>query len=326
MSLTEYQDKLKRLVVNKVGGHPSPHKLCMLLAVLDLARAGALTRNEIRFEPPLLERYDRLFSAVRRAGDHPNPHFPFFHLSGKLRGGGSSFWHLRPLPGREISLTALGSARSATDISGNVAFAEVDPELFELLQQPQCVEALAETIATHWLDRGLQDLREVAAANSDISRYERRLRLDPGPLATENPPPAYVRDPAFRRVVTEAYDYRCVATGLRVVLPNGEAMVEAAHIHPFSQGADDDPRNGLALCPNMHWAMDKLLIAPGPDLKWHVSPYLDDRIPDFEMLFSLSGRPLILPVERRFSPKRESLEWRLENLRRPSDELFVSAD
>jgi hypothetical protein len=25
------------------------------------------------------------------------------------------------------------------------------------------------------------------------------------------------------------------------------AMVEAAHIHPFSEAGDDDPRNGLAL-------------------------------------------------------------------------------
>ena len=51
--------------------------------------------------------------------------------------------------------------------------------------------------------------------------------------------------------------------------------VEAAHIHPFSEAGGDDPRNGLALTPDMHWAMDKHLIAPGEDLKWHVSPVLD---------------------------------------------------
>jgi putative restriction endonuclease len=56
--------------------------------------------------------------------------------------------------------------------------------------------------------------------------------------------PLYVRDPAFRRVVTELYDYRCAATGLRVILPARDAMVEAAHIHPFSEAGDDDPRNG----------------------------------------------------------------------------------
>lgn len=131
----------------------------------------------------------------------------------------------------------------------------------------------------------------------------------------EAPPPAYIRDPAFRRVVTELYDYRCAATGLRVVLSGGEAMVEAAHIHPFSEAGDDDPRNGLALCPNMHWAMDRNLIAPGPDLKWHVSPTLDKRIPDFSLFVSIEGQPLFPPREARFTPKREALEWRMQRLR-----------
>lgn len=66
----------------------------------------------------------------------------------------------------------------------------------------------------------------------------------------------------------------------------------------------------------MHWAMDRHLIAPGPDLKWHVSRVLDRRIPDFARLTSLQGQPLFLPREPRFTPKRESLEWQLEQLRR----------
>jgi putative restriction endonuclease len=92
-------------------------------------------------------------------------------------------------------------------------------------------------------------------------------------------------------------------------------MVEAAHIHPFCEAGDDDPRNGLALCPNMHWAMDRNLIAPGTDLKWHVSLALDSRIPDFAALVALEGMPVFLPREPRHAPKRESLEWRMERLR-----------
>ena len=67
----------------------------MLLAVLGLAEAGDLERNEIRFDPALLERYAKLFAAVRGDTDHPNPYFPFFHLKSE------GFWHLQPLPGRE---------------------------------------------------------------------------------------------------------------------------------------------------------------------------------------------------------------------------------
>jgi putative restriction endonuclease len=321
MGVTVYQEKFKRLVVNQSGGRASPHKICMLLATLDLARAGALSVNRIYFAPPLLERYHSFFAAVKGSVDHPNPYFPFFHLGGNLRGGGPSFWHLRAKRGRENVLAAMSTARSVADIVQNIKFVELDSELFDLLQSAQAVEVLADTISTYWLDRGLEELRVVAAAAGQISLYEKRLRTGPILSAAESPAPMYVRDPAFRRVVTEQYDYRCAATGVRILLPSGEAMVEAAHIHPFCEAADDDPRNGLALNPDMHWAMDKYLIAPGPDLKWHVSALLDDRVPDFAMLVALAGRPLFLPIEPRFAPKREALEWRLHALRRPSFEL-----
>lgn len=315
MALPDYQDKLTRLVVNRSGGRVSPHKLCMLLAVLDLARAGALTRNCIYFAPPLLERYNAFFSAVQAPGDHANPYFPFFHLAGRLRGGQPSFWHLRPLPGRETILQAMSTARSTRDITANVAFAELDQGLFDLLQDPVTLERLAETIATHWLDRGLPELRVLANLSSQASLYEKRLRCGEASPVTEAPPPEYVRSTAFRRLVTDVYDYRCAATGLRVLLATGEAMVEAAHIHPFCEAGDDDPRNGLALTPDMHWAMDRFLIAPGPDLRWHVSPALDDRVPDFARLIALQGRSLFLPTERRFAPKEEALAWRQDRLR-----------
>jgi putative restriction endonuclease len=72
----------------------------------------------------------------------------------------------------------------------------------------------------------------------------------------------------------------------------------------------------LSLCPNMHWAMDHNLIAPGPDLKWHVSPALDKRVPDFRIFVDLEGQPVFAPREVRFIPKREALAWRMERLRR----------
>jgi putative restriction endonuclease len=319
MSLTDYQDKFRNLVVNVRNGRVSPHKICMLLALLDLARAGALTLNRIEFGPPLLERYTRFFAAVKGIGDHANPYFPFFHLAGKLRNGSASFWHLKPLPGREAVLEGMSTARSFSDITSNVDYAELDRELFDLLQEPECIDALAETISSHWLDRGLDDLRAVVARSSQVSRYENALRSGAALKAQEAPPPEYVRDPAFRRVVTQIYDYRCVASGLRVLLPSGESMVEAAHIHPFSEAGDDDPRNGLALTPNMHWAMDRNLIAPGPDLRWHVSTILDDRVPDYSMLLALNGKPLLPPKEGRYTPKREFLEWRMAHLRRDED-------
>jgi putative restriction endonuclease len=314
MSVEAYSEKFARLNVNVQGGRASPHKICMLLAVLDLARSGALPENRIRFTPPLLERYARYFDAVRGPSDHRNPHFPYFHLKGRLRDGSPGFWHLHPLPGRADVLAAMSTARSPADIVDNVDFASLDEALFALLASDDDIERLSASLSTTWFDRGLVELRIVVARSSEISRYEQRLRAGPALVARAPPPPAYVRDPAFRRVVTQLYDYRCCATGVRLVLPDGTAMVEAAHIHPFSEARDDDPRNGLALTPDMHWAMDQNLIAPGPDYKWHVSRALDRRVPDFRALVDLHGQPLFLPAEARMYPKQDALEWRLSRL------------
>jgi len=318
-ALPTYQQALTRLAVNQRDGRASPHKICMLLAVLDLARAGGLPVNRVVFGPPLLERYHRFFDAVKQPGDHANPYFPFFHLAGKLRGGAASFWHLVPMPGRESVLAAMSTARSVRDITDNIAWAELDPDLFAMLQQPEALDALGESMASHWFGRGLQELGVIAAQSAASSRYEYSLRHAAEPPKASEPPPAWVRDPAFRRVVTEAYDWRCAATGLRILLRTGESMVEAAHIVPFSESGDDDPCNGLALAPNLHWAFDKNLIALGEDLKWQVSPVLDDRFPDFAPLVQLHGKRLIGPTETRFTPKRESLKYRLERLRRHAD-------
>lgn len=314
MSLSTYQEKFTNLRVNITAGRASPHKICMLLALLDLAKSGGLISNRIEFGPAILERYTDFFLAVQGPTDRLNPYYPFFHLSGNLKDGSDSFWHLIARPGKENILSSLKTATKASDITDNVDHAQLDPELFVLLQDESSVEALAKTIARHWLDRGLQELKQVMGTSTEISRYEKQIRSGTGSLKAQTLP-EYVRSPAFRRVVTQLYDYRCAATGLRFLLSTGEAMVEAAHIHPFHEAGDDDPCNGLALTPNMHWAMDRNLIAPGPDLKWHVSSLVDARIPDNAVFADLKNKPLILPADRRMIPKRDALEWRLERLR-----------
>lgn len=318
-----YSAAFKRLRLNpRPGGTYSPHKVCMLLAVLDMARAGLLNENRVRYEPTLIERYRRYFDAVKAPGDHPNPYFPFFHLGGTLRDGTRSFWTLHALPGREAALERLGSARNPGHITENVEYASLEPELHALIQSPAECDALSDVLSDTWFGRSRNDLKVLLGRVSAISRYERLLRGGAESAAVqtqlhvdEPPPPAYVRSPAFRRVVVQAYDYRCAASGERIITPTGEALVEAAHIRPFSESGDDDPRNGLALSRDMHWAMDRNLIAPGPDHKWHVSRMLDVRIPDFQRLCRLEGQHILLPKETRLMPKLEALEWRMERLR-----------
>jgi putative restriction endonuclease len=308
--LARYLQAFRELNVNRRGSHASPHKPCMLLAVLGLAEAGQLEHNEIRFGPPLLDRYIRLFSAVAIDSDHANPHFPFFFLRNER------FWHLRALPGREAVLEALRSAGSRSVITDNIACACLDDDLHALTLQSRTRNALRDELIVAWFgDRRFQ-LEEVVRQERESNLYETALRKGaaqkPVPRVEEPSEPA--RNTAFRRVVSEIYDYRCAASGWRIILPDSRVMVEAAHLIPFSESHDDDPRNGIALAPSFHWALDANVIAPGTDYRWHVSKLLDDRVADNQPLLALSGKNLMLPKDEKRWPRKDALQWRFDRL------------
>lgn len=269
MPLEDYIQAFRKLRVNT----NSPHKPIMLLSVIQHFEERCILENRIEFSQDLLDTYRSLFDVVAQPTDHSNPHFPFFHL--KNDGGKQPFWILVPAPGRELVLSAIKTVRSRRELEENVAHATLTRELFALLHDPIARAALKDDLLDHWFPFKRQELEAAMTQETEIQAYMRELwqRGDnpafPVPPAASLPP-EHTRDPAFSRVVRDAYDFRCAASGWRILLPDGCPMVEAAHLIPFSESHDDDPRNGIALAPTFHWALDRYLIAPGPDYKWHV--------------------------------------------------------
>lgn len=74
------------------------------------------------------------------------------------------------------------------------------------------------------------------------------------------------RDPAFKRMVNEAYGSRCAFSGIQL------DIVEAAHIVPHShEMGDDDVNNGIGLSPLHHRAYDHGLIYFDEEFKIHIN-------------------------------------------------------
>ncbi|MFP4157033.1 MAG: HNH endonuclease [Opitutales bacterium] len=91
--------------------------------------------------------------------------------------------------------------------------------------------------------------------------------------------------------------------------------MDAAHLLPWDRYRNDHPTNGLALCKNHHWAMDRNVIAPAPDHRWIISPVIDPRRSNGEKeLSELAGKTLLLPKDRAFYPDAVGLEWRTRHL------------
>ncbi len=305
MRLDEYATAFAKLRVNTARSS-SPHKPCMLLAMLDLAEAGTLATNEIHYLPNLLERYDAYFDIVRSATDHANPYFPFFHLRG------DNFWHLIPVTGRESQLAVMHTARSHADIQENIDHVELDADLYRYVCDPSARAALRSALIERWFADKAPELNRALALRSEEDAYELTLREGtPSPYAVTQ----RVGQAAFRNVVLQAYDYRCAATGWRLIVPGAWGLIDAAHLIPYAETQNNDPRNGMALTPTFHRALDQNLIAPGPDLRWHVSRVIEPRIPDNRPLVELDGKEVIFYGEPKYRPSAKSLEWRMQNLR-----------
>jgi putative restriction endonuclease len=306
--MDRYRHIIQTLKVGRVGSHERPHKPALLLAIISAIEAGMTDGNRITYDADLFARFRRFFNAVRGENDSLNMTDPFWRLKND-----GLLMH-QPLPGFEAVVQTRRDAPSVGELQTICSFSQLPQELYDLLQDSGAREQLREAIIQRYFANRAEVIYQAIREERQVGAMERVLEADPGrgsepsSEAEEN-----LRDQAFRRVVLRAYDYRCSACGLRVVVDD-LVLVEAAHLVPFNLSRDDDPRNGIALCRNHHWAMDRSLIAPSSALDWRVSPALDDRIEGQRTLLDMHGRRIILPSSTRFHPKAEALRWREEQL------------
>ncbi|WP_084784957.1 DUF4007 family protein [Calidithermus timidus] len=97
--MTELLEKLKQEIAElRRGGkgeHKRPHKLVMLLAVLDIIDESPEFNNRVYFDNSLINRFQRHFEQHMSADDVCQPAPPFFHLRS------STFWKHKVFPGKE---------------------------------------------------------------------------------------------------------------------------------------------------------------------------------------------------------------------------------
>lgn len=288
----------------------------LLLAIICEIQTGHIRSNKVIINDRLMSRYHDIYEVLTEKRHDARPWLPLWHLrSDKAHSG--PLW--RPEFGDDIKPLAnqLGQPKSLNQLLARFPSARLDPALFSALQEPSTAADACALIANHYLSlhqtalSRLRDYLQTALASGAYERQPERLQGQ-----VHETPQLYARSAAFRSLVLEAYDYRCAASRLRHISPDYRYLVEAAHLIPFAISQDDRPVNGLALTPNLHWAMDNYLIAPGPDKRWHLSPAIDTHIADNRWLCDLDNVPLALPRDPRWHPCTDALAWRLEHLQR----------
>ncbi len=304
MALTEITERLYDLRRDRSRGHEKPYKPALLLCLIDLIENGRFPGNRILLTDELIERYRDYIRLVGDLNDTARIQYPFWHLCG------DKIWRIlddRGEPLYRAGETA-GNAPSVSRLRDRMSHAALDEELFHYLQRPAERAVIRNAIVSRYFpsQRYLLDT---------LSRQYLHLEAK-----AADSPEQYEKDPArsqaFARTIKQVYDYRCAACGIRVRFRE-LALVDACHLIPFSESFNDHPTNGISLCKNHHWALDRLLISPterNGKLVWQPSPALDDRIEGQRPLVQLDGKRVLLPGERRFYPAEESIAWRVGNL------------
>ncbi|MCK9419181.1 MAG: HNH endonuclease [Nitrospirae bacterium] len=298
--------KLANLRVDRASKTPAPHKPLLLLAILDQIEQGAILSNIIRLTPELAFRFLGYWEVVSSRGRNVGRvELPFFYLrsDGLLR-------HIA-YPGLEAALESIRPT-SVELLNRVVSHAEMPEELFSLMQNKASRDiARRILISGDWF------------FPSEKIKLEAMLGLeqtnnDPAPATgavPESEESKQGRDIKFRLQLIPLYRYSCVLCGMKVLLPSGVTMVEAAHIHPFSASRNDDISNGMALCRNHHWAFDQGLWTLGVDYKVLVATgRFSENAPKQVSLSEHSDRQIDFSwIDSAHWPSQISLEWHRKN-------------
>ena len=284
--------------------HEKPHKPLLLLAAFDLIDEGLATPERIPWCQALRDRFTARFLLVKKHNDQNNPDLPFRYLAG------DGFWQAYEGDGstpiqREIRVSDIGQV-----------FARFTDGFQYLVAIPANRRMMRDAIISRYFPH-LAQIKNQQSEITNLSVVALAKSDRQSDLQVAEDTPEYGRSPAFRRKILAIYDHQCAACGLRIRLPAGNdvSFIDAAHLIPFSESQNDHPTNGLALCKNHHWAMDRDIIAPGPDLHWHISRLIDPRRSNGEReLHELAGKSVLLPKDPAFHPMAEGLEWRLRKL------------
>ena len=281
---------IAHLRLDRARGDPAPHKPLLLLAVLDLAEQGALDADALPLSPELAFRFLIYWTVVAaRRTTRPDVRLPFHHLQS------DGFWTScdeagNPSPDRKLTRFA----RPARDF---VAFAR-DPAyrdqarrlLITRFFRPSERIALSEMLQLVIPIEGAAEQGEAYASPREAKQAGREAR--------------------FRLAVMGAYVYACALTGCRLTTITAGSVVDAAHIHEFSDSRNNDIRNGLALCKNAHWSFDNGLWTVSDDYRIVVAigKFTEDN-PDGRRLTDYHGQMLRLPADRDVWPSPLHLAW-----------------
>lgn len=126
-------------------GKQAPHKALLLLSVIDLIERGYITTTRIELTDVLERQFKRNTTSLLGESIlfQPKINYPYVHMHSE------SFWELIPTNGGQIEKF---TNYSTSSLRQNIAYAQIDKELFELLQNPNARAKLRVLLISTYLN------------------------------------------------------------------------------------------------------------------------------------------------------------------------------
>lgn len=292
--------------------HRAPHKPFLLLSVMDLLAQGRITQNLIEPSYELVDTFNTYWATIMPPGWTTSMAYPFSRL--KTDG----FWERIAKPGYDPNVEY--NVKSISRFREMYIGAKMDEELFGYLCNTETRERLrAVLINTYFVPEVRPLVEKQGKINYDAFQYSQTLlkmaepEIQYGEGRGEDDFQERVRDQGFRKAIVSLYEHRCALCGIRMLTPDGHTVVEAAHIKPWSEGHDDRPTNGLALCRLCHWSFDEGLMSVGVKYEVLVSKrvQIEQNLPGH--ILTLSDRHIFTPTEDQFWRAQDNLDYHRKN-------------
>ncbi|HYW35135.1 MAG TPA: HNH endonuclease [Balneolaceae bacterium] len=297
----------------------APHKPFLLLSVLDGIEIGWINDSQIILNQDLIETFFHYWNNVMGKERNTTIALPFFHMKSE------PFWELRYKRG----MKPYKNSPSLGGLMNRLSCAQINKKLFEILSGVEGRKIFLRTLLKNYFSEEVQEhVLNLHNINIGAYNYAQQLEL----IAAEpfvkyhagNEEDFYTwqktqqREQGFGLTIREHYDHRCAVCRTKVKTPNGASLVEGAHIIPWSESKNDDPRNGLALCKTHHWMFDHNLLAVQPNYQIKLSAWLKNKGERVEDTLAWDREKILLPDISRYLPNIEALEERYEQFKTAS--------
>jgi putative restriction endonuclease len=307
-TLSKYFGIFKKLNIDRTHG-PAPHKPILLLSVLQAFEIGIYKTPKIFILPELVGLFKANWTSLVKSNHECRISYPFYYLKS------DKFWKLIPKMGFN-EIEKMGSImKSFSRLLAAVNYAQINDDLFHLVIVPEFNRLLQEFLLNEYFPNTRKTFNDSNKKYFDLFHEIENKIISEKPssykieieqlIQSHNEEEIFFRGGVFKKEIPKIYGYACCISGMKVTTTQNISMIDACHIVPFSESYDDTISNGISLCPNLHRAFDRGLIAVDDNYNVIIKPNWIEEQSVYEIK-QFIGKPILLPKNKNEWPALEN--------------------